>query len=146
MPNPKLKTCQRCGELVDWRGATGLCLPCLQTPLPFPTSPPAGEGKPAALRLVPALHRTPTDTEVAAAATVAPRLGKLQRQVLDLLRDHPDGLTPEEVCEVWGWPPFKRTTVGPRCTELRDAGLIVDSGVRRQGPNQGSPSIVWRAL
>ena len=54
MANPKLKRCTRCDDLVEWRGATGLCLSCLQQLLPGMTS----------LRLVP----TPTQGRAAAVA------------------------------------------------------------------------------
>jgi predicted transcriptional regulator len=95
----------------------------------------------------PAVHHEPRDTEVMAAAVVRPHLNRLQRQVLArLVESKPYTLTCEDIVEEMGWEPYKRTTVGPRLTELANRGLIEDSGIRRKGPNQGSPSIAWRAL
>lgn len=92
-----------------------------------------------------ALHSNPTDTEIGAASVIQPHINRLQGLVLGLL-DQQDDLTPEEMCERLGLPPYKRTSIGPRCTELRDLGLIEDSGNRRKGPHQGSPSIAWRRV
>lgn len=61
---------------------------------------------------------------------------------LALLRDHSEGLTDFELAGLSGW---QQTSIGKRRGELRDAGLVRDSGKRRPSPS-GSPAIVWEAL
>ena len=51
-----------------------------------------------------------------------------------------EGLTDFELATVIG---RQQTSAGKRRGELRDAGLVVDSGVRRPAPS-GSFAIVWR--
>ncbi len=52
---------------------------------------------------------------------------------------HPDGLTDFELAANLG---RQQTSLGKRRGELRDAGLIYDTGIRRPAPS-GSPAIVW---
>lgn len=60
---------------------------------------------------------------------------------LRTLRAHPDGLTDFELAELTG---LQQNSVGKRRGELRDAGLVEDTGKRRPSTT-GSPAIVWRA-
>jgi hypothetical protein len=59
---------------------------------------------------------------------------------LDLLFAHSDGLTDFELAELSGW---QQTSIGKRRGELRDLGLVEDSGFRRPSPS-GSRAIVWK--
>lgn len=63
-------------------------------------------------------------------------------RVLAALRAHPEGLTDFQLSDLLG---RKQTSVGKRRGELRDAGLVVATDLRRPS-DTGSPSIVWRAL
>ncbi|MEG3154465.1 hypothetical protein [Sphingomonas sp. RB1R13] len=82
------------------------------------------------------------DTSIAAAADIAPKLGRLQRLAEETIRAAgPVGLTADELAEQVDLP---RWTIQPRTTELRLKGLVVDSGMRR--PNcTGKAARVWVA-
>ena len=82
----------------------------------------------------------PTTSREAAKA-IQPRLGALQQVVLTCLRTHPDGLTEREI-ENLLWR--DGNTIRPRLVELRDRGLVKDSGKTRPSPS-GRASIVWVA-
>jgi DNA-binding transcriptional ArsR family regulator len=62
-------------------------------------------------------------------------------RVLAMLEAHPGGLTDFELAERLG---LQQTSAGKRRGELRDAGLVVDSGSKRPAPS-GSAAIVWCA-
>ena len=81
-------------------------------------------------------------TSIAAAADIAPKLGRLQRLAEETIRAAgPVGRTADELAEQVDLP---RWTIQPRTTELRHKGLVVDSGMRR--PNcTGKSAIVWVA-
>ena len=81
-------------------------------------------------------------TSVEAANDLAPRLGKLQKLVLDAVVEAcPVGLTADELAAKVH---MDRWSVQPRTTELKLKGLILDSGRRR--PNvTGKKAIVWVA-
>jgi hypothetical protein len=65
--------------------------------------------------------------------------GTVAAEVLDYLRLNPAGATADEIAYALKQTAF---TVRPRCTELREAGLIKDSG--RRGKNtSGRNAIVW---
>jgi hypothetical protein len=81
-----------------------------------------------------------TDTSAAAAADLAPHLGRLQQLTLDTITDAgADGCTANELAAITGLP---REAIQPRTSELRKKGKIVDSGRRRPNPN-GKSAIVW---
>lgn len=93
------------------------------------------------------VHREPGDTEAAAAVSMRAHAKPLRELVLDLLRLHPDGLTDDEGASylVVRFPRADRLTWGRRRQELCLAGLVVDSGRRRDTPS-GRRAIVWRAV
>ena len=82
------------------------------------------------------------DTSIAAAADLAPKLGRLQRMAEDAIRASGHrGLTADELAAHLN---LDRWSIQPRTTELRRKGLVVDSGMRR--PNcTGKSAIVWVA-
>lgn len=86
-------------------------------------------------------HRN-VDTSVAAAAALAPKLGRLQRMAQDAIFDAGWlGLTADELAARLD---MDRWSIQPRTTELKRIGLIRDSGQRR--PNRtGKQAIVWTA-
>jgi hypothetical protein len=80
------------------------------------------------------------DTSVAAAETLAPSLGRLQRMALQVIRDAGSvGCTADELAAALR---LDRWTVQPRTSELRRKGMIHDSGQRRQNVT-GKRAIVW---
>lgn len=60
---------------------------------------------------------------------------------LATLRSHPSGLTDFDLADLTG---IAQTSIGKRRGELRDAGLVEDSGRHRPSPS-GSAAIVWVA-
>lgn len=75
-------------------------------------------------------------------ATPFPRLGRLQRLSLAaILSARHSGLTAIEAAVAIG---LDRYSVQSRLSELRNKGLIVDSGQRRPNPS-GRRAIVWIA-
>lgn len=82
------------------------------------------------------------DTSIAAAADIAPKLGRLQRLAEETIRAAgPAGLTADELADSVELP---RWTMQPRTTELRLKGLVVDSGLRRRNCT-GKAAKVWVA-
>lgn len=83
------------------------------------------------------------ETSIAAAADLAPKLGRLQNMVLGAIRGAgANGLTADECCDVLE---LDRWTVQPRTSELRRKSLIGDSGQRRENAS-GKRAIVWCAV
>lgn len=82
------------------------------------------------------------DTSHAAAEDNAPRAPRHRDLALKTLRDWPGGLTDFELADLTG---LAQTSVGKRRGELRDLGLVEDSGKRRPSPS-GSNAIVWRIV
>lgn len=80
-----------------------------------------------------------TDTSKAAAEAMKPRITGIKRKVLDALANRP--LAAFELPAATG---VSYKSCQPRTTELRLAGLIVDSGERREDPETGKKQIVWR--
>lgn len=82
------------------------------------------------------------ETSIAAAQSLAPKLGPLQRMAEKAIREAgKDGLTADELAERLE---RDRYSIQPRTTELKCKGLIRDSGQRR--PNSsGKLAIVWVA-
>lgn len=81
-------------------------------------------------------------TSVAAAEALQPDAPTLRAEVLAAIRSAgADGLTADEAAVRLRLTPF---TTRPRCTELRAAGLVEDSG-RRRANASGRAAIVWVA-
>jgi len=99
-----------------------------------PLSLDEGFGRPVA-------RATDPGTSWAAAAFTEPRAGTNRALALRLLREHPDGLTDYELADLSG---LQQNSIGKRRGELRDAGLVQDSGRRRRAPS-GAAAIVWVA-
>lgn len=83
---------------------------------------------------------TDPETSHQAAASAASRKATDQALVLRIHAAHPEGLTDFELADI---ADRIQASLGVRRGELRNAGLIVNSGVKRPSPS-GSPSIVWR--
>lgn len=78
-----------------------------------------------------------------AAEAIAPKLGNLQRLVLEAVKARGAyGLTPEELSDN---REIGRVSVQPRFSELKAKGLIVDSGKRRSNPSSRKRAVVWVA-
>ena len=84
-------------------------------------------------------HRS-VETSIAAADSLAPKLGRLQRMAETTIRDAGlYGLTADELAARLD---MDRWSIQPRTSELKRKGLIRDSGHRR--PNAtGKLAIVW---
>lgn len=82
------------------------------------------------------------DTSVAAAEAIAPATGTQRELVFStIFTSGRNGMTDEEVQQALGMNPSSQR---PRRGELVDAGLVVDSGVRRD-TQAGLEAIVWVA-
>ena len=81
-------------------------------------------------------------TSIAAAADIAPKLGRLQRLAEETIRAAGYyGTTADELAAQLN---LDRWSIQPRTTELKRKGLAIDSGMRR--PNcTGKSAIVWVA-
>jgi hypothetical protein len=90
----------------------------------------------------PSHRRTDPVTSRLAAKTARGHAETNRALALEVLRSHPGGLTDFELAEITG---FQQTSIGKRRGELRDAGLVVNSGRRRRTPS-GSEAIVWKAV
>lgn len=81
-------------------------------------------------------------TSKEAAKKIEPKLSGLRADVLGyIIKQGDTGATGTEISKALGMLLY---TAKPRCSELRDGGLIVDSGRTRDNGN-GSPEIVWIA-
>jgi len=99
-----------------------------------------GQSEPDRYPDAPAFRNTDTSRE--AAESVAPKLGRLQRLVLEAIKSRgAHGLTADECAETLG---LDRYSVQPRTSELRLKGKIADSGKRRRNAT-GKSAIVWVA-
>ena len=86
-------------------------------------------------------HRN-VGTSIAAAAALAPKLGRLQRMAEATIRDAgAHGLTADELA---ARIEMDRWSIQPRTSELRRKGLIRDSGQRRRNATR-KLAIVWIA-
>lgn len=81
-----------------------------------------------------------TQTSAEAARSIRPSAANLRQRVLDDLLAHPGPATCDEIAERTGIP---LENVRPRITELREAGRIEDSGIRRL-TRFSKRSIAWR--
>ncbi|HEX8447673.1 MAG TPA: hypothetical protein VF649_13795 [Sphingomonas sp.] len=83
------------------------------------------------------------DTSIEAADAIASVTARLQRAVLAWIRAKgADGATTVEIAD---GIKVDRASAQPRTSELRQLGLIDDSGRRRHNPN-GKRAIVWVAI
>lgn len=80
------------------------------------------------------------DTAARAAHGVSPKAVTLRDRVLERLRGAERPMTADEIADALGAP---YGSVRPRCSELAERGLIVDSGARREG-RFGKTMIAWR--
>lgn len=75
-----------------------------------------------------------------AGARTKPRVITLKDKVLTVLRRYPSGLTADEVAEFCGAPML---AIRPRVSELKNDGLIEDTGKRRKNASSHIATI-WR--
>jgi hypothetical protein len=85
---------------------------------------------------------TDPDTSWMAAADAFVNADTDRARALAELRAHPEGLTDFELGALMG---RQQTSAGKRRGELRDQGLVVNSGSKRSAPS-GSLAIVWKAV
>lgn len=90
----------------------------------------------------PAARESDPDTSHDAAARAALTANRGRKMALEVLRQNVGGLTDHELSELTGW---RLNSMNKRRGELRDAGLVVDTGRRRRTPS-GSTAIVWAAV
>lgn len=90
----------------------------------------------------PAPYQRHSATSKAAAIGIEPKAGTKRAQVLDFLRDHPEGATDEEMQQCI---PMSPNTQRPRRVELLTAKLIKDSGRTRKTVG-GDDAVVWVAV
>lgn len=89
----------------------------------------------------PVARRSDPETSHQAAASVAPRAKRDRDRVYEALKAAgEDGLSDFELGAIVS---LKQTSAGKRRGELRDAGLVVATEMRRPS-DTGSPAIVWR--
>lgn len=91
-------------------------------------------------------RRTDPATSHEAAAAIAPKIGKLQQEVLDWAKEDPQsfyGFTDRQLCAAMfaRHPGTRESTWRTRRSELRDLGLIVSFDHKLIG---GKRHIVWR--
>lgn len=92
-----------------------------------------------------------TSHDAAAIAALSPSSREIKQAILRLLRSE-GPRTAFELRELYdrnafaeGWPPCQPNTINRRVSDLANAGLVADTGVRRPTPDR-RPAIVWRAL
>jgi len=88
------------------------------------------------------VHAGGLPTEEAAAIAQLPKLKKLQKRILDQLRER-GPLTDQELELLPGFSGFGPSTVRKRRSELYALGLIVADGERTN--TRGRRMVVWRA-
>ena len=151
-----LTACKRVKEWIDPEYGTRECLHCgVQVVGYGPSLRHQGEEDPTLEGAEPAVRArartSDPDTSHWAAASVGP-LRPNQRAVLTLLRNHPAGLTDEEMVERYqesrrGNPHVPAQTssgLRTRRKELVDAGLVADTGEKRRTV-AGRATKVWGA-
>jgi hypothetical protein len=88
------------------------------------------------------------DTSVQAAEAVKRKLSARMQLVHDVLVEHPDGLTDEELTQIIigrGHPAGGESSYRKRRTDLRNRGLVEDTGERRKN-SRGAPVAIWRIV
>ena len=81
-------------------------------------------------------------TQLDAYRDIQEKLPERRKIVMQLILNCGNGLTLFEAESLLHWPVNR---LSGRFTELRDAGMILDSGKRRINPNSGKAGIVWEA-
>lgn len=84
-----------------------------------------------------------TDTSAAALADIKPRREVIRGKILEVLAEFPEGLTSEEITDLIPDEPY--SNIQPRTCELRNAGFVRDTGLRRPNAVSGKMTIVWAA-
>ena len=82
-----------------------------------------------------------SDTSALAAQTISGSAALIRTRCLDVLRQHPDGLTADEVAARLG---ASVLTVRPRISELKRLGSIADTKRRRRNAS-GNTAAIWVA-
>lgn len=82
-----------------------------------------------------------TDTSFEAAQAIEPKVGTIAADVLRCLRERGNAPT-YRIAALIG---RSYASVQPRTSELREKGLIEDTGDRTQDPNTKRNVIIWRA-
>ena len=122
------------------------CGACGPTPSELPFTPWVPVGDPRYHHHEPIdmpLFAPGSDTSKAAAKKVQPSVSDLVRQVYDaIMASGLLGLTTDEVMGVLGKGPEWKNTIAPRITDLKQQGLIVDTG-RTRPSNRGGPMAVF---
>lgn len=85
----------------------------------------------------PILGTAPTSRK--AAADIMPKIGSMRWRVLEAIRQSTGGLSAEQIEHAAG---LSGNTVRPRLVELREAGLIFDSGAKIK-TTSGKEAVVW---
>jgi hypothetical protein len=85
------------------------------------------------------------DTSKAAAESVAEGVTLVQKRVLDLHSEHPEGLTDEELTDLYieTYGPTGESSIRSRRHDLTSKGKFEDTGLRRE-LRSGRKGIVWR--
>ena len=78
----------------------------------------------------------------AASSLKAVRITKTRQAILDLLQEHPAGLSDEQIARAYQGPEASPSGLRTRRAELADAGLVVDTG-RRARTRSGRRTILW---
>lgn len=101
----------------------------------------------------PSARRTDPGTSHAAAASAEPGADTCRARVLAVLRDHPSGLTHQELVKEMtrrahslAWPRYTDSGIRTRCKELEDARLVTTVPDRYGRTSSGRKSLYWRAL
>jgi predicted transcriptional regulator len=76
-----------------------------------------------------------------AGARIKPHVVTLKDKVLTVLRRYPSGLTADEVAEFCG---ASMLAIRPRVSELKNDGMIEDTGKRRKNAVSGHIATIWR--
>jgi len=87
----------------------------------------------------PGFKESTTSKQAADELCICGRCRKLQAKVLDILRQHDEGLTPDECAMLMGEDIL---SVRPRFTELKRLGLIKASGTRRLSSNHKQQNVM----
>lgn len=87
-------------------------------------------------------HKTDPETSTQAAIKVEATAKGDALKILEVFKRF-GLLTADEAAEKLGWQDVYKAR--RRCSDLKNKGLIVDSGERRPSSN-GNPSVVWRVV
>lgn len=98
----------------------------------------------------PHAHARTSDPETSHEAAALVNASEMQQRVLAIYRDHPNGLTDEELVAIYaqrfstgGRSLESRSSPRKRRSDLANANLLVDSGQRRPLAS-GRNGVVWR--